>query len=87
MLKTRCPAGYRARIMLWFSGKSKQSVVLNSQSFVDATEYIPPWIGGHSRLKDRYVHALPKLQSICAKAAALSGLRSNHPASPNYVAI
>jgi hypothetical protein len=27
--------------MLWFSGKSKQSVVLNSQAFIDATEYIP----------------------------------------------
>jgi hypothetical protein len=41
MLKTRCPTGCRARIMLWFSGKSKQSVVLNTQAFADATEYIP----------------------------------------------
>jgi hypothetical protein len=26
--------------MLWFSGKSKQSIVLNSQAFIDAAEYI-----------------------------------------------
>ena len=54
MLKTRCPAGYRARIMLWFSGKSKQSVVRTSQAFIDATEYIPAQMsGGHLRFKDR----------------------------------
>jgi hypothetical protein len=32
--------------MLWFSGKSKQSVVLNSQAFIDATEYIPVQVSG-----------------------------------------
>ena len=32
--------------MLWFSGKSKQSVVLNSLAFIDATEYIPPQVSG-----------------------------------------
>src|SRR6516164_11117455 len=32
--------------MLWFSGKSKQSVVLNSQDFIDATEYIPAQVSG-----------------------------------------
>jgi hypothetical protein len=32
--------------MLWFSGTSKQSVVLNSQAFIDATEYIPPQVSG-----------------------------------------
>ena len=39
-------AGYRARIMLWFSGESKQSVVLYSQAFIDATEYIPAQVSG-----------------------------------------
>jgi hypothetical protein len=43
--------------------------------------------GRHLRLKDRYVHALPKLQSVCAKAAALPKLRSNHAARSNNVAI
>ena len=37
LFKTRRAAGCRARIMLWFSGTSKQSVVLNSQAFIDAT--------------------------------------------------
>src|SRR6516164_2895122 len=32
--------------MLWFSGKSKQSVVLNSQAFIDATKYIPAQVSG-----------------------------------------
>jgi hypothetical protein len=27
--------------ILWFSGASNQSAVLNSQVFIDATEYIP----------------------------------------------
>ena len=54
MMKTRCATGYRARIMLWFSGKSKQSVVRTSQAFIDATEYIPAQMsGGHLRFKDR----------------------------------
>jgi hypothetical protein len=40
--------------MLWFSGKSKQSVVLNTQAFIDATEYIPAHgVGGHLLFKDR----------------------------------
>jgi hypothetical protein len=37
----RSAAGYRARIMLRFNDKLKQSVVLNSQVFIGATEYIP----------------------------------------------
>jgi hypothetical protein len=39
--------------MLWFSGTTKQSVVLNSQAFVDATKYIPARVWGHLRFKDR----------------------------------
>jgi hypothetical protein len=35
----------RARIMLWFSGTSKQSVVLNSQAFIETTEYISARVG------------------------------------------
>jgi hypothetical protein len=46
MMKTRCVTGYRARIMLWFSGKSKQLVVLNTQVFIDTTEYIPAHVSG-----------------------------------------
>jgi hypothetical protein len=46
IFKTRRAAGYRARIMLWFSGVSKQSVVLNSQAFIDPTEYIPAQVSG-----------------------------------------
>jgi hypothetical protein len=38
--------------MLWFSGKLKQSVVLNSQAFIDATEYIRG-VGGIFGSKDR----------------------------------
>jgi hypothetical protein len=43
----------RARIMLWFSGESKQSVVLYSQAFIDATEYIPAQVSGDICGKDR----------------------------------
>jgi hypothetical protein len=40
--------------MLWFSGASKQSAVLNSQAFIDPTEYIPAQVsGGICGLKDR----------------------------------
>jgi hypothetical protein len=47
--------------MLWFSGKLKQSVVLNSQAFIDATEYIRG-VGGIFGSKDplsamRYEHS------------------------------
>jgi hypothetical protein len=43
---SRRAASYRAQIMLWFSGKSNQSFVLNSQAFIDATEYIPAQVSG-----------------------------------------
>ena len=32
--------------ILWFSGTSKQFVVLNSQAFIGATKYIPPQVSG-----------------------------------------
>jgi hypothetical protein len=45
-------SGCRGRIkpkinsILWFSGTSKQSVVLKSQAFFDATDYIPAQVSG-----------------------------------------
>jgi hypothetical protein len=44
--------------MLWFSGTSKQSVVLNSQAFIDATEYIPSGVGDIFGLRTAVCYAL-----------------------------
>src|SRR6516164_5537214 len=73
--------------MLWFSGASKQLVVLNSQAFIDATEYIPAQVSGDICGQGPYVHELPKLKSICAKNATLPKLRSDHAARWNNFAI
>ena len=56
--KTRHAAGYRARIMLWFSGTSKQSIVLNSQAFIDATKYMPAVSGDIFGSRTAVCHAL-----------------------------
>jgi hypothetical protein len=41
-----CSFVYYFTAMLWFSGTTKQSVVLNSQAFIDATKYIPAQVSG-----------------------------------------
>jgi hypothetical protein len=48
-----CSFVYYFTAMLWFSGTTKQSVVLNSRAFIDGTKYIPAQVSGHLRFKDR----------------------------------
>jgi hypothetical protein len=72
---------------LWFSGTSKQFVVLNSQAFIGATKYIPPQVSGDiCDLRTAVCHALRTFWKIHAKAAALPKLRSNY-AAPSSVTI
>src|SRR5262249_9908599 len=48
--------------MLWFSGELKQSVVLNSQAFIDATKYISAMsediFGSRTAVAMRYEHSI-----------------------------